>query len=113
MRLRETGRGHYAIPLFESVHAVPAADCFNSEGAWKRKRDIKHDYNIDQLEQSSHGVEELVEVSRADLVQEAPKKAPIKRIRGYVSPAMGSEGISSEVERMLLEMQMEKVATTW
>ena len=68
VRLRETGRGHYAIPLFESVHAVPAADCFNSEGAWKRKRDIKHDYNIDQLEQSSHGVE----VSTADLVQEAP-----------------------------------------
>ena len=37
VKLRETGRGHYAIPLFESVHTVPAADCFNSEG-WETER---------------------------------------------------------------------------
>lgn len=41
-----------------------------------------------------------------------PLQAPIKKMSGYVSPAMCSEGISSEVQRMLQEMQMEeKVAT--
>ena len=69
VKLRETSRGHYAIPLFESVSACSAAECFVHEGA-EMKSPGSHVYDIDKLEHDMN--KSMDEHEGSDSVQDSP-----------------------------------------
>lgn len=72
--LRETSKGHYAIPLFEHPGAGGAVECFETRSAVVRKHRNtvgQHEYDVKQLEQNS--TVNLSDSSR-DLVQAPPNQ---------------------------------------
>lgn len=50
VKMLETLRGHYALPLFDFSGVSAAADCWVAEGRNNNERNNKHMYDIDKLE---------------------------------------------------------------